>query len=329
VVSLDDRLRRRALGQGAGLVLAPWLAASARAQGKPLTLLVGYNPGGPVDIVARQLAPPLAELLGRQVIVDYRPGAGGQFALTALKQAPADGQLLALSPPSPLTIFPSTFARLAYEPFKDFAPIATACTFDFALVVGAGHPAKTLAEFAAWCKANPRQASLGVAGLGTTPHFLGWTYARKVGIELEAIPYKGTPQMAQEVAGGQIACAISPQANFAELIKGGKLRLLATTGPQRSTVFPQTPTFNESGMAELQSEEWFALFARAGTPQPLLDTLADAMRRIGARDAYRKALAEMGFNPQIHDATRLARDIQADHARWAEVVRRTGFKAEG
>lgn len=301
---------------------------AARAQAKPLTLLVGYNPGGPVDIVARALAVPLADLLGRQVLVDYKPGAGGQFALTALKQAPADGGLLALSPPSPLTIFPSTFSKLSYDPFKDFAPIATACTFDFAFVVGANHPARTLGEFTAWCKAHPKQASVGVAGLGTTPHFLGWTFARKAGIELEAIPYKGTPQMAQEVAAGQLACAISPQANFAELIKGGKLRLLGTTGALRSTVFPQAPTFTESGFPELQSEEWFGLFARAGTPQPQLDELAAALQKIGVRDGYRKALVDMGFAPEIHDTARLSRDIRADFERWAEVVRKTGFKAE-
>lgn len=324
---MAQHFTRRHLLQ-AGSALAASTALGARAQAKPLTLLVGYNPGGPVDIVARQLATPLAELLGRQVMVDYKPGAGGQFALTALKQAPADGHLLALSPPSPLTIFPSTFGKLAYEPFKDFAPIATACTFDFAFVVGASHPAKTLAEFAAWCKANPKQASVGVAGLGTTPHFLGWTFAKKAGIELEAIPYKGTPQMAQEVAAGQLACAISPQANFAELIKGGKLRLLATTGTARSPVFPQSPTFSESGYAELQSEEWFALFARAGTPQPLLDELAAALKKIGARDSYRKALTDMGFAPEVHDTARLTRDIRADFERWAEVVRKTGFKAE-
>jgi tripartite-type tricarboxylate transporter receptor subunit TctC len=169
---------------------------------------------------------------------------------------------------------------------------------------------------------------VGVAGLGTTPHFLGWSLAQKAGISLEAIPYKGTPQMAQEVAAGQLACAISPQANFAELIKGGKLRLLATTGTQRSSVFPQVPTFTEAGVPELQSEEWFALIARAGTPQPLLDALGEATRKAGQHPAYRKALSDMGFAPETRDATRLARDIRADFERWAEVVRKTGFKAE-
>ncbi len=321
-------ISRRTLLQAGAALAAAGTGWAARAQARPLTLLVGYNPGGPVDIVARALATPLGELLGRQVLVDYKPGAGGQFALTALKQAPADGHLLALSPPSPLTIFPSTFSKLSYEPFKDFAPIGTACTFDFAFVVGANHPARTLSEFVAWCRAHPKQASLGIAGLGTTPHFLGWTFAKKAGIELEAVPYKNTPQMAQEVAAGQLACAISPQANFAELVKGGRLRLLGTTGAQRSTVFPQAPTFSESGFAELQSVEWFGLFARAGTPQPLLDSLADALKKAGAREAYRKTLTDMGFAPEIHDSTQLTRDIKADFERWAEVVRKTGFKAE-
>lgn len=326
---MNDSTSRRALLRAGTAALAAGALPLGAAEAKPLTLLVGFNPGGPVDIVARQLAEQLREPLGRAIVVDYRPGAGGQFALTALKQAPADGALLALSPPSPLTIFPSTFAKLSYDPFRDFAPVATACSFDFAFVVGAGHPAKTLAEFVAWAKAHPQQASLGVAGLGTTPHFLGWTFARKAGLALEAIPYKGTPQMAQEVAAGQLACAISPQANFAELIKAGKLRLLATTGAARSPVFPQVPTFAEAGFAELQSEEWFGLFARAGTPAPLLDALGEAVRQAVARDAMRKALTEMGFIAESRNAARLAQDIRADHERWAEVVRRTGFKAEG
>ncbi|HSW04370.1 tripartite tricarboxylate transporter substrate-binding protein [Aquabacterium sp.] len=318
--------RRHLLHAAAATALGA--AQAARAQAKPLTLLVGYNPGGPVDIVARQLAEHLREPLSRQVLVDYKPGAGGQFALTALKQAPADGALIALSPPSPLTIFPSTFSKLAYDPFKDFVPIGTACSFDFAFTVGATHPARTLAEFVAWCKQNPKLASVGVAGLGTTPHFLGWTFARKAGIELEAVPYKGTPQMAQEVAAGQLACAISPQANFAELVKGGRLRLLGTTGAARSSVFPQVPTFTEQAYAELQSEEWFALFARSGTPQALLDGLSDALRKVVARDDVRKALLDMGFTPEVRGAARLTQDMRADFERWAEVVRRTGFKAD-
>ncbi|HSV47595.1 MAG TPA: tripartite tricarboxylate transporter substrate-binding protein [Ramlibacter sp.] len=320
-------MQRRTLLQ-AGAALAATGLGTARAQDKPLTILVGYNPGGPVDIVARQLSEHLRAILNRPVLVDYKAGAGGQFALTALKQAPADGALLALSPPSPLTIFPSTYSKLPYDPFKDFAPVATACTFDFALTVGANHPARTLAEFVAWCKQNPKDASLGVAGLGTTPHFLGWTFARKAGIDLLAIPYKGTPQMAQEVAAGQLACAVSPQANFAELVKGGRLRLLGTTGATRSSVFPQVSTFTEAGFAELQSEEWFALFARAGTPQPLLDSLAAAVREVVAREDVRKTLSGMGFNPEVRNGARLAQDIRADFERWADVVRRTGFKAE-
>lgn len=320
-------LTRRALLR-TGVALAATPLAVAQAETKLLTIVLGYAPGGPVDIAARQLAQHLPDLLGRPVIVDYKPGAGGQFALTALKQAAADGSVLALSPPSPLTIFPSTFSKLAYDPFKDFVPVTTACTFDFAFAVGANHPARSLSEFIAWCKQNPKQANLGVAGLGTTPHFLGWTLANKASIDLTAVPYKGTAQMAQEVAAGDLACAISPQANFAELVKGGRLRLLGTTGVTRSTVFPSVPTFNEAGFAGLQSEEWFALFARSGTPQPLLDGVADAVRKVVAREDVRQVFTGMGFHPEARSSAQLVKDIRADFERWAEVVRKTGFKAE-
>ncbi|SDP61764.1 Tripartite-type tricarboxylate transporter, receptor component TctC [Rhodoferax sp. OV413] len=324
-------MQRRHLLQ-AGTALAATTAfdavAALGAESKPLTILVGFGPGGPVDTVARQLVEPLRELLGRPVLVDYKPGVGGQMALTAVKQAAPDGAVLALSPPSPLTISPSTFDKLPYDPFKDFAPVCSACTFDFSLVVGSDHPARTLAELVAWCKQNPKQANLGVAGLGSSPHFLAWLFARKAGIALEPIAYRGTPNMAQEVAGGQLACAFSPQANFAELVKAGRLRMLATTGAVRSTAFPQVPTFGESGYAELQSEEWFAFFARTGTPPAMLNVFAEAVRQVVARDTVRLHLLGMGFNPEACGASRLAQDIRTDFERWAEVVRRTGFKAD-
>lgn len=318
--------RRDLMRASAALMAAPLTAA--RADTKPLTIVLGYAPGGPVDMVARQLARYLPEWLGRPVLVDYKPGAGGQLALAALAQSPADGNLLALSPPSPLTIFPSTYSKLPYDPFKDVVPVTTTCTFDFALAVGAQHPAGSLSDFIAWCKQNPAKANLGVAGLGTTPHFLGWTLANKAGFDLTAIPYKGTAQMAQDVASGDVTCAISPQANFAELVKGGRLRLLATTGAARSAVFPQVGIFRESGFAELQSEEWFALFARTGTPQAVQAGVADAVRKVVAREEVRQVFAGMGFQAQARQAAQLAKDIRSDFERWAEVVRKTGFRAE-
>lgn len=317
--------RRSLLKASAASLLAPLHAV---AQDKPITIVVGFSAGSAPDIAARFVANHLPGALdGRNVIVDNRPGAGGQLAFAALKQAPTDGSVLAFVPSNLLTIFPSIYSKLPYEA-KDVTPIVTACTFDFALVVSNDHPAKTLAEFVEWAKANPKQASIGNPGLGTPQHFFGWTFGRAAGVEFEAVPYRSTPQMAQEVAGGQVAAAIAAQPVFIELVRAGKLRMLATTGDTRSTVFPNVPTFAEAGFPALRSVEWFGFFGRAGTPQPVLDRFAKAVREVVQRNDVRAQLQGMGFTAVAHDAQWLNNVIRADFDRWADVVRRTGFKAE-
>ena len=319
-------MQRRHLIQAAAALAVG--AGSSRAQDKPVTIVIGYAAGSAPDIAARFVANQLpAALGGRNVIVDNRPGAGGQLAFVALKQAPADGSVLAFVPSNLLTIFPSIYGKLPYEA-KDVTPIVTACTFDFALVVGNDHPATTLAEFVAWAKAHPKQASIGNPGLGTPQHFFGWTFGKTVGVEFEAVPYRSTPQMAQEVAGGQVAAAIAAQPVFIELVRAGKLRMLANTGNTRSFVFPNVPTFAEAGFPTLRSVEWFGFFGRAGTPQPVLDGFAAAVRQVVQRNDVRSQLQGMGFTPVAHDAQWLNDIIRADFDRWADVVRRTGFKAE-
>lgn len=319
-------MQRRLLVQaGAALAIG---AGPVRAQDKPVTIVVGFAAGSAPDIAARFVAAHLpAALGGRNVVVDNRPGAGGQLAFVVLKQAPADGTVVSFVPSNLLTIFPSIYAKLPYEA-KDVTPIATACTFDFALAVGNDHPAKTLGEFIAWAKAHPKQASIGNPGLGTPQHFFGWTFGRTVGVEFEAVPYRSTPQMAQEVAGGQVAAAIAAQPVFIELVRAGKLRMLATTGDTRSTVFPTVPTFVESGYPSLRSVEWFGFFGRAGTAQPVLVGFAAAVRQVVQRSDVRAQLQGMGFAAVAHDAQWLNNSIRTDFDRWAEVVRRTGFKAE-
>lgn len=318
-------MQRRALLQAT----AAWTTAplAARAQDRPVTVVVGFSAGSAPDIAARHITSQLPTVLGRKVIVDNRPGAGGQLAFVALKQAPADGSVLAFVPSNLLTIFPSIYGKLPYGP-EDVVPIATGCTVDFALVVANDHPSKTLAEFVAWCRARPGRASIGNPGLGTPQHFFGWTFGRAAGVEFEAVPYRSTPQMAQEVAGGQLPAAMAAPALFVELVRAGRLRLLATTGDTRSSLFPQVPTFAEAGFPALRSTEWFGFFGRSGTPPHVLERFAGAVRRAVALDAVRSPLQAMGFTAVAHDAAWLNHTIRSDSARWAEVVRRTGFKAE-
>ncbi|MCD6671285.1 MAG: hypothetical protein LT106_00355 [Burkholderiaceae bacterium] len=319
-------MQRRQVLQAAA-VLAGAAAIHVRAQSHVVTVVVGFSAGAAPDVALRFLVPHLSpELGGRNVIVDNRPGAGGQLAFAALRQASADGTLFAFVPSNLLTTFPLIYSKLPYEA-ADVTPIATACTFDFSLAVAADHPARTLAQFVDWCKANPKKASLGNPGLGTPHHFFGWLFGRDAGIEIEAVPYRSTPQMAQETASGQVAASIAASPLFIELVRGGKLRVLATTGEARTTAFPDVPTFIEAGYPALKSVEWFGFFGRAGTPQPVLDQLASAVRTVVARDDVAAQLRAMGFTPVVHDAAWLDRVIKADYERWADVVRRTGFKA--
>lgn len=320
--------RRTALHRlGLGLAAcAPSFNASS--QTKLLILIVSASPGGALDTVARRLAEGLRETLGHAVIVDNKPGVGGQLALVALKQQAADGNTFALMPPSPFTIFPSTYAKLPYDTAQDFAPIAGVCSFDFAFAIAATHPARTLQEFAQWCKSHPREANLALFGLGSTPHFLGWSIANKLGIELEPVPYKGTAQMAQETAAGQVACTLASTANFVELHRGGRLRILVITGAARNPQVSDVPTLNELGLGELQCEEWYGFFGRQGVPGDALSRLGTALQTALKTDEFRRSLLTLGFAPNKMDGVQLARAIREDQARWAEVVRRTGFKAQ-
>lgn len=319
-------MQRRLILQAAATLAGGPLTAAA--QDKPVTVVVGYSAGSAPDIAARYVTAHLSAALGgRHVIVDNRPGAGGQLAFVALKQARPDGNALAFVPSNLLTIFPSTYAKLPYDA-KDVVPIVTACTFDFALAVAHDHPAKTLGEFIAWCKAHPKQASVGNPGLGTPQHFFTWTFGRAAGVAFEPVPYRSTPQMAQEIAGGQLTSAIAATPVFVELARAGRIRMLATTGQVRNALFPQVPTFAEAGFPTLRSVEWFGFFGRAGTPQEVLDRFASAVRQIVTRDDVRGQLEAMGFTAAAHDAAWLNDTILRDFERWADVVRQTGFKAD-
>jgi tripartite-type tricarboxylate transporter receptor subunit TctC len=306
-------------------------AASGRAQDASrslLNLLVGFSAGSAPDVVARVVGKPLAETLRRTLVVDNRAGVAGQLALSALKQAPADASTIAITPLAPLTLYPSTYARLPYDPVADFTPICTIGLTDFAFVVAADHPARTVQEFVAWSRANPDQSNIGNPGNGSSPHFVAWTFAASAGLQVQHVPYRMPPQMAQEIVGGAVAGGIATSSLFSELVKGGKLRVLATSGTQRSGLYPQCPTFGEAGYAGAVAQEWYALFARAGLPTAELAAVAAAARHLAQQDVVRSTLASLGFAPQVHDAAWLTDQLRSETAHWRAVVSRVGFKAQ-
>jgi len=320
--------RRTALCGLAGAAL-PLLHAQRVAASEPglLNCLVGFSAGSVPDVMARIVGRPISESLKRPLVVDNKAGVGGQLALAALKQAPADGSTVAITPLSALSLYPSTYAKLPYDPTADFLPVCSICVTDFAFVVGAGHPAQTIQEFVAWAKANPGKGSIGNPGNGSSPHFAAWSFNTSAGLDLSHVAYRMPPQISQDVVAGTLSSGMASSSLFAELVKGGRLRVLATTGVRRSPLFPQAPTFGEAGYAAVVGEEWFAMLVRRGTPVASVASLASAARSLVDLKEVQSAMSGLGVTMEIHDAAWVEERVSKESARWRDIAQRAGFKA--
>ena len=228
---------------------------------------VGFPPGGTSDVIARLLAGTMNGYASA-IIVENRPGAGGRVAIEALKSAPRDGSVLLLTPLATMTLYPHVYKSLRYDPLHDFIPVTTVSAAPSLLTIGPMVPesVKTLADFIAWCRANPRQATYGSPGAGTSPHFIGVQLGRAAGFEYTHVPYQGNAPAALDVLGGQIASSVVTIDTTLPYILSGHIRALATTGPSRSTFLPDVPTFIESGYPTIELVDLWAIFVTTRTP---------------------------------------------------------------
>lgn len=316
----------------ASATLSPWATSNAFASNlQPVRLVVGFAPGGSADYVARQLAIQLAQELGVPVLVENRPGAGGRIAVEAVKNAKPDGNTLLVTPGAILTIYPHVYDKLSYDSVADLAPIANLCEMSYSVNIGPWVPAqvRTLKDFGAWLQANPSMASYGSAGAGTAMHFLGAMYASHLGIDYLHVPYKGGVLALQDVMAGQLPSSFNVASEAVAQIGNTKLRTLAVTSKQRMPQFPDVPTFAEQGLDALTSSEWMGLLAPKGTPSATVQRLHGAAQRSVAHAKVQHALAEMAFSVNHSSTADFALQLQQDIAKWAPVVQRTGFKAEG
>ena len=314
----------RVLLLGVALAVQP-----ALAQESVVRIVLGYPAGATSDILSRLLAEHMRGSLGRPVIVENKPGAGGQIANEVVKAAAPDGATLLMTPVATIAIFPHSFAgRLRYDPFKDFAPVAHLSNFQLGFGVGAGVPAKTLAEYVALVKKDRKYGFYGSAAPGSLPHFFGVMFARTAGIQLTHVPYKGTAPVMQAIAGGEISAISTVAADIGTLVKSGKARLLAVSGEKRMDAFPDVPTFKESGY-DLVALPWYALFAPAGTPQPIIDKYSEAAIAAMHDPAMRAKLEGMGLEPTGLGPAELGRILKADYDKWGPVIRASGFKPGG
>ena len=302
--------------------------ASLWAQDKPpLKILVGFPPGGSVDIVARLLADKLRVTLGQNVIIDNKPGAGGRIAMGELKRAAPDGQTLALAPSGVLVVQPWLFANLGFDPNKDFSPIARVTTFDFAVTAGPGAPAGDVKAILAWMKANPAKANYATSGAGTLPHFAGQLLGQATGVALTHVGYKGGAPAATDLMGGQVPLMVDTASETIEHHRAGKVRIVAVTGEARSKSLPDVPTLKESGI-DVVADGFFGLFGPAGVSPDVVTRInravGDALR---APDVQEK-IQNIGLVTNYGSAQELA-SLQAEHyRRWEAPIKAAGFKPE-
>jgi tripartite-type tricarboxylate transporter receptor subunit TctC len=309
------------------ILLALVLPHAAHAQEGTIRVVLGFPAGASSDLLTRLLAEHMRVTLGQPVIVENRTGAGGQIANETVKSAPPDGTTLLMTPVATMSIYPHSYASLRYDPFKDFEPLAHLANFHLGLGVAARVPATTLAEYVALVKKDPNAGYYGSAAAGSIPHFLGVMFSRAAGIEMTHVPYKGTANVLQALAAGEISAAATPASDIASLVRSGNARLLATTGARRAAAFPDVPTFKEAGY-DIEGTGWYALFAPARTPQPIIGKLSKTAVQAMHTPALRERLEQLGLEPTGLGPRELAAIVKADYERWGPVIRASGFKPD-
>jgi tripartite-type tricarboxylate transporter receptor subunit TctC len=309
-----------------GLLLALALSLPAAAQDKTLKFVLGYPPGASSDLLTRLLADKMRPALGMNTIVENRTGAAGVVGTESVKNAPADGLTILLTPLAPMVAFPHSHGdTLRYDPFKDFAPVAHICDFQLALVVNAELPAKNLAEYVALVKRDPKAGDYASAAAGSLPHYLGVMFAKTAGLDMTHVPYRGTGPALQALVGGEVKAAMFVLADALTTVRSGKARLLAVAGARRAPMAPEVPTFKELGY-DLEASAWYALFAPAGTPNDLIEKYAKAAIDVVRSPDMKQRLEQMGLEPTGLPPAELARILRNDYDKWGPVIRASGFK---
>ncbi|MBI0536208.1 tripartite tricarboxylate transporter substrate binding protein [Roseomonas sp. KE2513] len=317
-------LPRRAVLAGASLL--PF-AARAALPDRPLRIVLGFPPGSGPDVVARLLADGLKGALPAGVVVDNRPGAAGAIAAQEVaRTATPDGTTLLLGEVGQLAMAPSTYARLSYDPARDFAPVAEVAAVDFAFVVPASVPAGNFAAYLAWAKAQP-SVFMGTFGAGTPGHFGAAILAAGAGLKAEAVHFRSTGDAMTAVLGGSVQGMFGTVALVAPQVRDGRLKALAVTGPERSVLLPDVPSVLELGQPDLAFDAWFGLVAPAATPVPLRGELEAAVLRALAEPALRARMQEAGFRVAAKGQEAFGTLMREETARWAGVVKATGFRA--
>ena len=303
-------------------------AALAQYPAKPLRLLLAFPPGGPTDINARIFAQKLSESMGQQVVVDNKPGAGGNIAAAEAAKAPADGYTIFYNT-SAISIAPSLYSKLAYDVQKDFAPVALTATVPLVLVINPAIPARNVQELVAYAKANPAKMNYGSSGSGTITHLAGALFGTQMGLKMQHIPYKGSAPALVDVAGGQTQLMIDTINTVLPYVKDNRLRALAIAIQRRSAALPDVPTLEEAAnLPGFEMSAWQGIVVPAATPRDIVARLNAEVNKAVQNADLRQRLATLGAEPLGGSSEQYADYIRAELVRWTKVVRESGARAD-
>lgn len=323
--------KRQLLQACAALALLPALTAPAHAQDfppkKPVSLVVGFAPGGAADTAARLIAKKVGENIGQTVLVENKPGAGGNIAHQYVATAAPDGSVILFGSVGPLTIAPHMM-KLSYDPVRDLAPITMGVNFPNVLVVHAGVKARTLAEFVALAKQKPGSLDYASTGAGSASHLAGELFNDRAGIETVHIPYKGGAPALQDLLGARVAAYYSTPSTAGPHIESGKLIPLATTGLMRPAFMPNVPTIAESGYPGFNALNWYAFVAPGKTPQPILERWNLELVKVLNSPDVKEALLKHGLTPTPGTRDELARYMASESTTWGRIVRERKITAD-
>lgn len=309
-------------------ILAMGLAHAADGfPNRPLRMLVGYPPGGPNDITARITAEYLSSVMGQQVIVDNRPGAGGTISATILSQAAPDGYTLGLCANGEMAIAPNLRLKMPYDPLKSFAPVSRVGAGHLALVVPVALPAKSPADFVALAKAKPGALNFASSGTGSTAHLAGELFKALAKIDIVHVPYKGAAPALSDVIGGQVQMLITGYSGVVPHAKAGRLRVLAVTGGHRLKAAPELPTIGET-LPGYEVTSWYGVFAPPGTSRTLLDRFQREIATMARTPSVMARMTALGIEPEGNTGQELAAQVKQEIAKWRKVVEIAGVQKE-
>ncbi|MFO1249714.1 MAG: tripartite tricarboxylate transporter substrate binding protein [Inhella sp.] len=327
-------LSRAATGLAAVLALATTLATPALAQGsaypnKPVRVVVTFPPGGSADAVVRMLVPRLNEKLGQQVVVDNRPGAGGNIGLTVVAKAqPGDGYTLGVGAAGALAANSSLYAQMPFDPVKDLKPVSMLAAIPFVII---GHPsvaARTQRELLALAKAQPGKLSIAHGGNGTAMHLSAALFAQMADVKLVEVPYRGSGPAALDVLSGQVPLGVVDLPSALQHIKAGKLTAFAVTSPQRLPMLPDVPTVSEAGLSGYDSTGWFGVVAPAGTPPEVVARLNAEITGALNDEANKTAMRNLGVEPAPSTPEAFEAYIRSESQKWARVIKTASIKLD-